>query len=279
MNRLDGLKNVRNRGEGILSISISCNGSMDFSENLEIVHMLVEAGVNQVMIITYNTNAGFLGALAPAEKTMVKIGTANGSYENMWEDNVKAVRKEFPELPIIVTPMIGDVITFGQHRFLDKCRELGVDSVDTAMYRCITDPTHYVQDCVERDIGFIPAINGGLLSEKDPSTMSVMDAQVKSAYKELFLVPAIPGSGNGIQGDHWKPVVQRIRRVQESSGKEYPIIGIGGISTPEDARQLVKTAGVDGIHLSSAFMKKLFAGESLGEIGSWLGEFKKAMQS
>ncbi len=278
-NRMDKLAHCKENGEGIISISLSCNGAREFDRNLELAEMLVKSGVNQLMLITYNTNAGFIGSLAPAERTFVKMGIEHGSYETMWEDNVRVLREKYPELPIIVTPMVGDIITFGQHTFLNKCVELGVDGLDTAQYRCVSDPTGLRKDCEERNLCFIPAINGGGLSVDKPETLKTMDEQASVAFKELFLVPAMPGSKNGINGEYWKPFVERIRRVQKEVNREYPIIGIGGITTAEDARQIVKISGVDGIHFSSAFMKRLFANQSLDEIGEWLKEVKKAISS
>lgn len=278
-NRMDKLKHCKEHGEGIISISLSCNGSREFNRNLELADMLVNSGVNQIMLITYNTNAGFIGSLAPAERTFVKMGIEHGSYEKMWEDNVKALRSAHPDVPIVVTPMVGDVITFGQHTFLDKCVELGVDGLDTAQYRCVSDPTRLRRDCEDRNLGFIPAINGGGLSLERPETLKVMDEQAAVTFKELFLVPAMPGSKNGINGEYWKPFVERIKKVQKEANREYPIIGIGGITTAEDARQIVKISGVDGIHFSSAFMKRIFANQSLEEISDWLKEVKGAISS
>lgn len=278
-NRMDRLMDCRKNGEGILSISLSCNGTREFDRNLELADMLVKAGINQLMLITYNTNAGYIGSLAPAERTFVKMGVEKGSYEAMWEDNVKVLREAYPELPIIVTPMAGDIITFGKRRFLDKCVELGVDGLDTAQYRCVPDPIGLRRDCEERNLGFIPAINGGGLRADVPRTFEVMDEQVRVNFKELFLVPAIPGSKDGIDGAHWKPVTDRIRRVQKEAGRECPIIGIGGITTIEDAEEIVKTGGVDGIHFSSAFMKRLFVKQPLAEISDWLKHVKEVISA
>ena len=278
-NRMDRLTDCRKNGEGILSISLSCNGSREFDRNLELAHMLVEAGINQLMLITYNTNAGYIGSLAPAERTFVKMGIQNGCYETMWEDNVKVLRDAFPKLPIIVTPMAGDIITFGKRRFLDRCAALGVDGLDTAQYRCVPDPIGLRRDCEERNLGFIPAINGGGLREDVPQTFDTMDEQVRVNFKELFLVPAIPGSKDGIDGTRWKPVTDRIRRVQKEAGRVCPIIGIGGITTLEDAKEIVGNGGVDGIHFSSAFMKRLFANQPLKEISDWLKSVKEVISA
>ena len=107
---------------------------------------------------------------------------------------------------------------------------------------------------------------------------SLVDGLVRVTSGELFLVPAIPGSGDGIDGEKVRPYVRAIREMQVKNDNICPIIGIGGISTAEDARQLVHTAGVDGVHFSTAFMKRIFAGETYPYIRDWLKLVKTAMQ-
>ena len=233
--------------------------------------------MNQLLFITYNPNAGKLGELAPAERTFVKMGRAGGQYEDMFMDNVRAVREKYPDLPILVTPMIGDVLCFGQKRFVKKCVEVGVDGMDTAMYPAWDDPTHFRRDLEAVGINFVAAITGGAINMDDPTTVEAMDKMVRVSTGEIFFVPAVPGTKSELKGSKFAPAIKRVREVQDQYTGRYPIIAIGGMNTAEDAYEAVKVAGMDGIHFSSAWMKRLFANEPLEKIETWLKEVKAAI--
>lgn len=278
MERMKKALNVREKGEGILSVSLATFGSRDYREFEERVDMLVEAGINQLLLITYNPEIFRIAEIAPAEQHMVNLGIAGGKYQEMFVDNVQFVRNTHPDLPVIVTPMIGDVISFGIPNFVRLCQKAGVDAMDTAQYPAIKDPVNFRRRLEEAGIGFICAVNGGAVKMDDPHTLSVMDELVRITSGELFYVPAIPGTQNELKGTLFRPYIDRIREVQNKSGNHCPIVSIGGINTAEQAYEQVHIAGVDGVHFSSAFMKRIFAEEPLEKIEIWLREVKEAMK-
>lgn len=271
------LKEVRAKGEGILSISLAPDGSHDFTDLISSTEYLLEAGMNQLLLISYIPDVMVLSDLAPAEQEAVLIGQANGSYREMVFDNLEAVHGKYPDLPLIVTPMLGDMIGYGMRRFVKRAAECGVSGWDTANYRAIEDLAGCRKMVEEEGMGFICAIttNGIDLSRKEHREL--IRETVKRSTGEIFLVPAQPGSTNGISGEYARPYVELIRETQEEMGHRCPIIGIGGITDASDAAELVHTAGVDGVHFSTAYLKKKFAGTPTEEIKNWLFEIKRAM--
>ena len=268
----------RPAGEGILSISLASFGVNGYSEFEERLDMLVRAGLDQLLIISYNSDIFRLAEIAPSEQKMVSLGITHGKYAEMFLDNAAFVRRKYPDLPIIATPTIGDAISFGIDNFIAACKEAGIDAMDTAQYPAIPDPCGFRRKTVEAGLGFICAVNGGAIGPDDTEKLAVMDEVVKTTAGEMFYVPAIPGTHTELIAEKYKPFIDRIRRVQAENACACPVVAIGGINTAQQAHDLVHTSGVDGIHFSSAFMKRIFAGQSLPEIEAWLREVKDAMR-
>jgi len=268
----------RPKGEGILSLSLATFGIRGYGEFAERLDMMVESGINQLLLITYHAEVLRLAEIAPAEQHMVNLGLEHGRYAAMFEDNVSFVKERYPDLPVIVTPMIGDVISFGMPNFVRMCKRSGVDGMDTAQYPAIEDPVNFRRSLEKEGIAFICAVNGGSVRMEDETAVAVMDDLVRTTSGELFYVPGIPGTQSDIKGAAVKPYIDRIRAVQDGCGNRCPIISIGGISTAEQAYEMVNIAGTDGVHFSSAFMKRIFAGEPLEKIGQWLCQVKQAMK-
>ncbi len=127
-------------------------------------------------------------------------------------------------------------------------------------------------------MGFICAVFSNMLDINDSEDRKTIRGLVEASSGELFVVPAVPGTADGLKGEYVKPVVEYIREVQDEIGHRIPLIGIGGIASAEDAYEMVRVAGMDGIHFSSAYMKRLQAGMPEEEVIEWLKVVKKAMQ-
>lgn len=277
MERMRALQRCRPK-EGILSLSLATFGIHGYSEFSERLDMMVEAGLNQLLLITYNPEIFRLAEIAPAEQHMVNLALEHGCYAEMFMDNVAFVRERYPQLPVIVTPTIGDVLSFGMGNFIRACRQAGADAMDTAQYPSIQDPVGFRRASEKAGIGFINAVSCGGIRLDNAAAVRTMNGLVKTSSGELFLVPSVPGTQKEIRGESFRPYVEHIRAVQQESGTVSPIVFIGGVSTAEQAHELVRVAGGDGVHYSSAFMKRLFDKEPLEKIGDWLRTAKSAMK-
>ncbi len=273
------LTEVREQGEGILSISLAPNGVHDFDQLFGPIDYLLEAGMNQLLIISYLPDVMKLSSLAVAEQQFVLRGAAKGTYMDVAFDNLAAIHAKYPELPLVTTPMLGDMIAYGQQRYVNRAVESGVSGWDTANYLAIPDPTGIRRMVQEKGMGFIGAIWSNAIDINNPEHRKLIRETVRVASGELFVVPAKPGSSNGLDGNIVKPVVDLIREAQAEFNHNYPLIGIGGIATAADAYQLVQVAGIDGVHFSSGYMKRVFAGQSVEEIQGFLREVKAAMKA
>lgn len=265
--------------EGVLSVSLAPNGIGDYKDLLDSVSYLTEAGLTQLMMLSYVPDAMKLSEIAPSERRLLLEGIQGGSYRDMFFDNAQAVKEKFSDLPLVATPMLGDVLCYGLKRYIKKAAQVGVNGIDSAHYQAVDDPIGYRKLVEEANMGFICAIGAGGLDLDNTDHCKMLDVIVKITSGELFFVPAQPGTSSSLKGAPIKKYVDFIRELQEKNNNHCPIISIGGISSAEDAYEVVQVAGTDGVHFSSAYMKRRFSGQSKKEIQTWLKEVKQAMKS
>lgn len=277
-NRLNELEKVTETGEGIISCSLAPYGNHNYTDLLHDVEFLKKCGLNQLLLLCYEPVLLKLAEIAPQEMKLLKRGKKDGAYEDMFFDNLKAIREKHPDLPVIATPMVGDVLCYGTDRFLKKCLEYGVDGLDVAHYFAIDDPIDYRRRAMEAGVHFIPAVDAIAMDINNSKHRELIEGLTKIAEDgELLFVGGIPGNADKLDGSYYTPYVDFIRSVQKENDLHARIIAIGGMNTVEDAYQMVQVAGCDGIHFSSAFMKRLLAGK-YDEIETWLKEVKQAIR-
>lgn len=278
MNRIDSLKKVRDRGEGILSVTLAPTGTKDFSKLLERVDFLDKCGLNQLLLIYYEPNSMKIGGIAPAELKLVKQEMMNGTSTDMFLDNADAIRKSYPNLPLIATVNVGEALCYGTKRLFTKFKKIGIDGIDTPSYLAVDDPVSFRMCAESSGIHFIGAIYANFVNMDNPAHIQKIDNLVKVCRGEILFVPTDQGATKALKGDGFRPLIHHIREIQKQNNIDANIIAISGINTPEDAYQMVHVAGTDGVHFSSAFIKRLLADESYENISSWLKEVKNAMK-
>ncbi len=273
------LNEVINRGEGILSASLAPYSSRNYERLNDEVNLLLEGGLNQLLIIHYVPENMKLAEIAPLERKFVlRNYKEEEAYTDMGFDNIAEIHRNHPDLPIIDTPHFSATVTYGVERFIRKCEKVGVAGWDSVGYQVVEDPCGYRKKVEKHNIGFIGCVSYGGLDLNNEEHRQRVDRMVKASSGELYVVPAVPGSSDGIKGELVRPVIQYIRESMVRQNNLQPIVCIGGIASPEDAYQCVQVAGANGVHYSSAFMKKVVEGESRENIVAWLRETKAAMK-
>lgn len=277
MNRIDKLSEVRAKGEGIFSVTLTPNSLGTFEQADELVGALRKGGVNQLLMLNIEPNIYRCAGVSPTEIKLLNQGFGGDFYPELFPPILKHIREKNEDLAMLMTTNPGDIFAYGRDRFFNKCNEVGLDGLDVT-YVASEDPIGLLDDAYSHDLKFVCAMFPPSFSWDDPVAMGIVDKMVIASEGEIFMVPAWPGTQGNLDGKFFKPFVDHIKEVQEANGIKGHIISIGGITTPEDAYQMVHVAGTDGIHSSTAFMKKLLAKDSYEEISRWLGEFRDAMK-
>lgn len=276
-NRINKLATVNEQGEGILSCSLAPYGDHNYEKLLYDIAFLRDCGLNQLLTLCYEPEIFKLAEIAPLELRMIKRANATGTYPFMYLDNIRAIRNAYPDLPIVCTPMLGELQYYGWGRFIEKLQELEVDAMDVPHYMAVSDPMQWRERLIEAGIHFLGAIDAIELDVDDPDHVEMLEKYVPYNEGEIFFVGGVPGTAGRIDGEYYKPKVDLIRSIIARNGMNTRIVAIGGMQTPEDCHEMVVKAGCDGVHFSSAFMKRILV-DDYDDIRKWLGECKKAMK-
>lgn len=130
MNRIDSLIQLRDKKEGILSLTLAPNNLWDQSKAYELIDMMCHAGMNQLLHLVCDPDASKMAEIAPVEVALLKRGIESGYRTEMISKPLLEIRKQYPDLPMITTAHIGEMFCYGQKRFLRKCAEIGIDGMD-----------------------------------------------------------------------------------------------------------------------------------------------------
>ena len=276
--RLEKLAAVNQAGEGILSLTLAPNGVGRHDPLLDSLEFLRECGMDQLILLACEPNALKMAEITRAEAWLMNQEQVGRGSTDVFFDNVAAIRERFEDLPVVANPMTGDVVCYGQGRFLDRCVEIGVDGIDCAYYQCVADPFGLCAEAADAGVHFLGAVYASALDLANPVHTRLIEQVTLLSRGQLLFVSGVAGERRAIDGSRFAETMAYIRAVQAEHGIDARIVAVGGINTPEDAYQVTQVAGADGVHLASALIKRQRRGDSSDEIASWLRELKAAMR-
>lgn len=277
-NHLDSLYRLRAGGEGLLSTSLAPNGYYDYTQLTERLDCLMRGGLSQLLEIVADPNV-FTGTdIALAETQLVLEGTQRGAHREMFFDTATVIRQRYPQLPLIASSGIMNIMSYGQKRFLQKCAACGVDAVDFPRYLTIKDPIDFRRDVRAAGMYLICPIYLDRFHLDCPEQMNLLEQVTAISEGQIFVVPGASGSSNRFDGQKYRPLIETIRAFQDKHHVRATIICIGGITSPDNVYELVRVAGADGVHYSSACINRLLDGVPLEQVEHWLLESKAAMR-
>lgn len=278
-NRMDSLYRLRATGEGILSTSLAPSGDHNYTQLTERLDCLMGGGLSQLLEIVADPNV-FTGTdIALAETQLVLEGIRHGAYREMFFDTAAVIRRQYPQLPLIASSGIMNMMSYGQKRFLQRCVEHSIDGVDFPRYLAIEDPIDFRRDVQAAGMYLICPIYLDRFRPNCPEQMRLLEQVTAISEGQLFVVPGASGSSNRFDGLKYRPLIETIRAFQSKHQVNATIICIGGITNPDNVYELVQVAGADGIHYSSACINRLLNGTPLEQVERWLLESKAAMRA
>lgn len=276
-NRLDSLYGLRSKGEGILSTSLAPSGDHDHTRFMERLDCLMRGGLSQLLELVADPNV-FTGTdIALSETQLILEATRNGSHRDMLFDATALIRRQYPDLPLIASSGIMNMISYGQKRFIRKCAEYGIDAVDFPRYLTIEDPIDFRHDVRNAGMYIICPIYMDRFDLNCQEQMALLEQVTAISEGQLFVVPGASGSTNRFDGLKYRPLIEQIRAFQQKHHIKATIICIGGITNPDNVYELVQVAGADGIHYSSACINRFLNATPLEQVEHWLLDSKAAM--
>lgn len=270
------LKALRDRDEAILSFVICPAGNLNYDRVYDMADIVTEGGGNHVILLHGTADCVDPRGIVSAERRLFMESVQDGHYREYLFETAKVLHEKYPELVLIANSNIGDIVTYGTERFIKKCAEHDLLGFDIVGYPTIADPFGYNRMANENGIGWINCFMPDVIDLKDPMVRHGISNLIRTSRGEIFIVPGAPGITKNVKGENYRDVVNFIREEQAKYDIYAPIVAIGGMATAEHAYEMVKVAGADGIHYSTAFLKHYFS-ESHEEVVEWIKGIKKAL--
>ena len=253
---------------------------------LEYAEMAVSAGVDilacPVMISDVHVPwmMGGTEQLADVKNVEMEIGP-----RVCW-DSIDALMERFPDMCIMAGAFPSDLVAYGVERFADDCVKHGVAALDCPGYSYVLNAPHTAaarghKALEERGIAMIQQISTGMALAREGTREFDLFMKVMKASYGYVLMMMDAGGKSGATGaldvEGVKPAVARVRQVMKEIDREIPIIGVCGIASPENAREVIEM-GCDGAMISSAIIRRQLAGETLEQIGDYLRSMKEGLK-
>lgn len=284
MNNLDfAAKRAEEQGYG--QLGVVCPAALPpYAYTLDFIDMLVAAGVDILFIPLMSPQVRMPWMMGGTEQSVDVVGYREGVNADMTFDIVKKAREKYPDKPIVVVSFFNDVLCYGIGRFAEKCREYGVDGIDTPGYSFVTngDYTGYGAQLKAANTYLIHPISTELaMSKEGTSEYALLVDLIKAGGGFVFIMADSAGK-SGATGalpvDKLKPAVARVKALQKQLNAVCPVITVCGVASAQNGEEAVRGSGSDGALMASAVIRKIQAGESLEAIGAYLREIKLAMK-
>lgn len=285
MNKLD-LSAKKAEQEGFGQLSLICPPSLPpYTYSFEFLDMMVESGVDILFMPFMSPQVRMPWMMGGTEQVVDYEAVTSGITADMNFELIAHARKKYKDMPIVVVSFFNDVMAYGIDRFVEKCRELEVDGIDTPGYSFVTnkDYTGYGAKLAAANVHLIHPISAEVaMAEEGTGDCELLIELLKNGRGFVFIMADSAGK-SGATGllpvDTLQPAVARIKALQKELGVvTCPVITVCGVSSAQNGKEAVTDIGSDGVLLMSAVVRKIQAGETLGQIGEFLNGIKQAMK-
>ena len=150
------------------------------------------------------------------------LGKMSRTFHDLYRNNL--IRGEYKDKrrPILINNWEATYFDLNEEKIValaQKAADIGVSGWDTANYLAVSDPIGLRKMVQDRGMGFICAVFSNMLDIDSPEDRETIRNIVKASSGELFVVPAVPGTSDGLKGKYVRPYVEFIREVQEEAGR------------------------------------------------------------
>jgi tryptophan synthase alpha chain len=284
MNNLDiAAKRAEEQGYG--QLGVVCPPSLPpYTYTMDFIDMLVASGVDILFIPFMAPQVRMPWMMGGTEQSVDVVGYREGITSDMAFDIVEKTREKYPDKPIVIVSFFNDVLCYGVGRFAEKCREYGVDGIDTPGYSLITNQDYvgYGALLAAANTYLIHPISTELaMAGEGTKEYELLVDLVKAGGGFVFIMADSAGK-SGATGslpvDKLRPAVARVKALQKQMDAVCPVITVCGVASPKNGEEAVRESGSDGVLMASAVIRMIQAGESLESIGAYLHEIKRAMK-
>lgn len=246
MNRINKL--FENRKKKILSVYFTA-GYPELNDTLSIIRELDKSGVDMIEI-----GMPFSDPVAdgPVIQRSSEQALRNGMTLNLLFEQLSALRK-ITDIPLILMGYFNPVFRFGIEKFLEKCRETGIDGT------IIPDlPVEEFKESYESLFTKYNILNIFLVSPQTPVERILWLDSISTGFLYIVSTTATTGGTNSFDRTH----LDYFRKVNDLKLKTPGLIGFG-ISDKTTYDQACEFSS--GVIIGSAFIRVLDEKDSLPE--------------
>jgi tryptophan synthase alpha chain len=257
MNRIENLLNHKKRN--ILSIFFTA-GYPELNDTLSIIRELDNSGVDMIEIgIPFSDPV----ADGPVIQRSSEKALINGMSVNYLFDQLKHVR-QITDLPLILMGYINPVFKFGMEKFLQKCRETGIDGT------IIPDlPVEEYRKSFEERFEKYNILNIFLISPQTPDERIIYLDNIAKGFLYVLSTASTTGAKNTFDNSQ----LNYFKKLNDLNLKTPRLTGFG-ISNKETFYQACKYS--NGAIIGSAFIKAIEKeGAFSDNISDFVGTIRK----
>ncbi|MCF7889899.1 tryptophan synthase subunit alpha [Candidatus Bipolaricaulota bacterium] len=176
---------------------------------------------------------------------------------------VEKVREEI-EVPLVLMSYYNPVLQLGETKFLEKCREKGIDGVILPDLPP-EDGNEFIQSAVEASVATPLLATPGT----DKKRLTEL-AEKATGFLYLVSRPGTTGAKSGIG----KITTEAIKSIKTRVPDELPVCVGFGLSTPKGVERVIR-AGADGAIVGSAIVSRVGNGDKPEEIERFVAELNE----
>lgn len=277
-NRINESISLAEKGHRLAFIGLVPIDPSGIQRSREIAHMMVESGVDIVMIHIPNWMPWMEGSVL--QKAAQNARFAGISREEIFR-LIALLRKDYPDLPLIDMTLFDTALTMGQERFWNLSERADVDGFDLPDYPLLsaTDKYGLYKKCVESNRHLILDCSYEMATAPEHSRERIMFNEVSEKARGFMFVMNAPGgksgAGTSLTQDELTTAVSNAKRSLALHRNEQCTVSVVcGISSRSDVKR-VKKSGASSFMIGSAYVKMIQEGESLESVSKYLKSIRE----
>ncbi|MGI6607641.1 MAG: tryptophan synthase subunit alpha [Erysipelotrichaceae bacterium] len=247
-------------------------------KSLEVVDMLVESGVDIMMVHIVNWMPWMEGRTL---QTAARIPRHAGITREDIFKFIKKIREKYPAMPIIDMTLYETALTMGQDRFLKLSEDAEVDGYDLPNYPLLQTDDKYglYKWCIDNDRHLILNISyEEAMSVPGTIDYKLLEETCRLSRGFVFVMNA-PGGQSGsdkkLTNQQLKEAVANVKNMMKAKGNNDCTVSIVcGIRNEEDLNKL-KESKAESFMIGSAYIDMILEGKPLEEVAKYVKSIRE----
>lgn len=242
-------------------------------KTLETARTIIDAGLDIAMVHIPNWFPWMEGGTL--QKAARNPRHAGVTREDMFRF-IRALRSEYPDLPIMDMTLFDTALTMGIEHFTDLSEAADVDGYDLPDYPLFqtNDKYGFYDWCLKHNRHLILDVSyEEAIAQKGTIEYELLSETCDKARGFMFVMNA-PGGKSGsnekLSDEQLSNAVNRVKSIlREKGNSETSVSVVCGISSADDLEK-VKKSGAESFMIGSAYVKMILDGKPLSDVSEYI---------